>query len=68
MSAKPPYRFRLLHVIDALAAIWIVGIFVGLAWLDLPWISGRANPLPILIPFGLFIAYIALRRGFLTRL
>ena len=68
MSAKGPYRFRLLHLVDALAAIWIVAIFIGLAWLDLPWIGSRANPMQILIPFGLFVGYIALRRSVLTKL
>ncbi|WP_298162265.1 hypothetical protein [Brevundimonas sp.] len=68
MSARGPYRFRLLHVIDVLAAIWIVAAFVGLTWLDLPWIGSRTNPMVILIPFGLFGGYFALRRGVLTKL
>lgn len=68
MSAKPPYQFRLLHVIDGLVAIWIVAIFIGLVWLDLPWIGRKSNPLPILIPVGLVAVYIALRRGVLIKL
>ena len=68
MSAKGSYRFRLLHVVDVLAAICIVFVFVGLAWLDLPWISARANPMPILVPFGLFVGYLWLREGVLTKL
>lgn len=68
MRSKPPYRFRLLHIIDALAAIWIVGIFVGLYWVDLPGFDSRPHPLRTLIPFGLFAAYMAVRRGYLTRL
>lgn len=68
MSARGPYRFRLLHVIDVLAAIWFVAAFVGLPWLDLPWIGSRANPMTFLIPFGLFGGYIALRGDVLTKL
>ena len=68
MSDRGPYRFRLLHVVDGLAAICFVALIVGLAWLDMRWIGSRANPIPILIWFGLFSGYIALRRGVLTKL
>lgn len=68
MRAKRPYRFRLLHVVDALAAIGIAAIVVGLVSLDLPWISSRINPLPMLLGFGLFIGYLTVRANVLTKL
>ena len=68
MSTRGRYRFRLLHVIEVLAAICIVAIFVGLFALDLPWTSHRTNPLPFLVGFGLFVGYVSLRKGVLMKL
>ena len=68
MSAKGPYRFRLLHVVDVLAAICIVAISVGLYALDLPWTSYRTNPLPFLVGLGLFVGYRWLRESVLAKL
>lgn len=66
MRRHRPFRFRLLHVVEALAVISIAGIFAGLKWLELSS-YGRWDP-TVLIPTGLLFGYLALRRAVLIKL